>query len=266
MLDFPLRIARGGRAGCERGWRWHNPPGRDHGFNLWFIAGGTGTLRTAQATYMLHPGDCFLLPMWAFNLGENRSSATLVVPWVCFDLLDAQGRILPPARCPRPREHRRIPNFSFFDEMIQRVLDCHTESPQRQEESVTWLRAALAEVAWQDRRAELSGVDLRQRLVIDELCVRIREKPEQFRGMAQLAAAARCSVDHLIRVFRKHRGVTPWEYVIRCRVEKAAGLLRFSSHTVSEIADLAGYADIYSFSKQFKARTGQTPSAYRRHY
>ena len=264
MFDAPLRISRGGRAFCQGDWRWHNLPGRDHGFNLWFVAGGEGTLKTSQTTYALRPGDCFLLRMWDLNIGEHNPDNPLVVPWVCFDGLDGRGRPLSPDQCPRPREHRRIPNFSFFDELIQRVLDRYAEGESHADQAVLWLRAALGEIAQQDRRSELSGLDLEHSLMIDELCTRVREKPERFDSMDRLAEMARCSVDHLIRVFKRHKGITPWEFVIRCRVEKASNLLRFSSHTISQIADLLGYADIYSFCKQFKARTGQTPSQYRK--
>jgi AraC-like DNA-binding protein len=264
MFDMPLRITRGARTFCNRDWRWHQQPGRATGFNLWFVVGGQGTLRTAQTTYKLHLGDCFLLRMWDVNIGEHDPDNPLVIPWVCFDCLDDRGRPLPPGKCPRPPEHRRISEWTFFDQLIQRILDRHAEEDRHPGEAVTWLRATLLEIAALDRRSHLSGLDLEHSRMIDGLCSHIRQEPEHIRNMDMLAAMGKCSVDHLIRVFRRHKGVTPWEYLIRCRVEKAANLLRFSSHSVSQIADLLGYADIYSFCKQFKARLGQTPSEYRR--
>lgn len=264
MFDMPLRITGGERTHCDRAWRWHNPPDTFSGYNLWLVASGEGTLKTALTTYTLRPGDCFLLRMWETNIGEHNPDNPLVVPWLYFDALDTRGRVLPISQLPRPIEHRRLANYSFFDELFQRILDRKAEGPGQAEDAIMWLRAALAEIAWQDRRADLSGLDLERSLMIDELCTRIRERPEQFVNMASLAARSHCSVDHLIRIFKQHKGVTPWEYVIRCRIEKASNLLRFSSHTISHIADLLGYADIYSFCKQFKARTGKTPSEYRK--
>ena len=264
MFEMPLKITRGERTFCDRAWSWFNPPGTFSGYNLWLVVGGEGTLQTARAAYTLRPGDCFLLSMWETNIGKHNPDNPLVVPWLCFDALDAKGRVLPVAQLPRPIEHRRLPNFSFFDELFQRMLDRKAEGQGHADEALMWLRAALAEIAWQDRRANLSGPDLERSLMIDELCTRIRERPEQFGNMDSLAEKSHCSVDHLIRIFKQHKGVTPWEYVIRCRIEKASNLLRFSSQTVSHIADLLGHADIYSFCKQFKARTGKTPSEYRK--
>jgi transcriptional regulator GlxA family with amidase domain len=115
-----------------------------------------------------------------------------------------------------------------------------------------------------DRHSQLSGLDLEHSTMIDVLCASMREQPEKITDMQMLAKRAHCSVDHMIRIFKRHKGVTPWEFLIACRIEKASNLLRFSSHSVSQIADLVGYADIYSFCKQFKSRTGLTPSQYRK--
>ncbi|MBA4387033.1 MAG: hypothetical protein C0404_03570 [Verrucomicrobia bacterium] len=264
MFDMPLRIDRGDRTFCAPNWRWRNEPGQFTGFNLWFITAGEGTLQTSLKTYELHPGDCFLLRMWDINIGEHNPLNPLVVPWICFDCLDAKGHPLPRSRYPTPREHRRIPDISFFDQLMRRIIDHHVEGEAHAGEAVQWLRAALLEVVEHDRRSQLAGLALEHSTMIDVLCARIREQPEKITSMEILAAQAKCSVDHLIRIFKRYKGITPWEFVISCRIEKASNMLRFSSHSISQIADLLGYADIYSFCKQFKARTGQTPTRYRR--
>ena len=78
-----------------------------------------------------------------------------------------------------------------------------------------------------------------------------------------MARQASMSMDHFIRVFRRHAGVTPREFVIESRITAARGLLQLSSLGISQIASQLGYVDVYAFSKQFKARTGQPPSSFR---
>ena len=264
MFTQPLRIDRGHYTFCGPDFCWRNPLQRHTGFNLWFIAEGEGTLQTAQHHYDLHPGDCFLLRMWDVNIGMHGPDKPLVIPWICFDCLDRRGHPLPPAQSPAVREHRRIPDISFFDQLLRRVINHHAAGPAQTGEALQWLRIVLLEMAQHDQRPQLSGLELEQHLLVDALCARIREHPEEIAGMPALARQANCSVDHLIRVFRRHKGVTPWEFVIRSRIEKAANLLQCSSYSVSQIADLLGYADIYSFSKQFKAHIGQSPTQYRK--
>ncbi len=53
-------------------------------------------------------------------------------------------------------------------------------------------------------------------------------------------------------------------YIESVRVERAAELLNTSELPVGRIADLCGFSDIYHFSKTFRARMGETPTAYRK--
>ena len=263
MFDKPIRIKRGDRTFCQPNWCWHKVPNQDTGFVLWFVVAGEGSLQTAHARYDLHPGDCFLLRLWDINIGEHNPARPLVVSWICFDCLDRHGQPLAPAKYPDVREHRRLPDISFFDQLIRRAIQHHADGPAHAEDARQWLNTAFREIAYHDRQLQFSGVQMEQYLLVDELCARIREHPEQIKSMKLLALQANCTVDHLIRIFKRHKGVTPWEFVIQCRIEKAGNLLRFSTHTITQIADLLGYADIYSFSKQFKSLTGQTPTLYR---
>ena len=69
---------------------------------------------------------------------------------------------------------------------------------------------------------------------------------------------------HLIRHFRESFGCSPYEYRMQRRIEIARRLLGFSRKSVKEIAGMLGFSDQYSFSDCFKARTGVSPSSYRR--
>lgn len=53
------------------------------------------------------------------------------------------------------------------------------------------------------------------------------------------------------------------DFLISARMEKAKYLLRYTDLKITEIAALCGFSDIYLFSKQFKHKTGFSPSLYR---
>jgi len=78
-----------------------------------------------------------------------------------------------------------------------------------------------------------------------------------------LAAIARLSLHHLIRVFRAEIGLTPHAYVVDVRVRRARELLR-SGLSPAEAAGLVGFADQAHLTRAFKARLGAAPGAYRR--
>lgn len=80
--------------------------------------------------------------------------------------------------------------------------------------------------------------------------------------------AAMLGIDrrYLCRIFRRHTGETPQNYLVNFRLEKAAALLSNLGYSVGEAARSAGYEDIYNFSKMFKKKYGMPPSHYRSNF
>ena len=76
--------------------------------------------------------------------------------------------------------------------------------------------------------------------------------------------ANRCGMNY--NTFRKHFvkafGVSPAQYRIRYRISTAKGLLK-NGMSVGEIANSLGYPDIYTFTHQFTAVTGISPTEFR---
>lgn len=73
----------------------------------------------------------------------------------------------------------------------------------------------------------------------------------------------RLNKSSLIRTFRKRYGVTPYAFLMSCRVARAQALLRFSSLPLKEIASRLLFTDQYHFSAYFKKKKGISPSEYR---
>lgn len=64
-------------------------------------------------------------------------------------------------------------------------------------------------------------------------------------------------------IFQEVTGLSPIKYLTEYRLKEAKRLLKFSSYTVSEIADMTGYSDCFYFSKNFKKNVGVCPRRYR---
>ena len=71
---------------------------------------------------------------------------------------------------------------------------------------------------------------------------------------------------HFIRRFRRAMGVTPYSYLTNYRINKSKTLLRTTSKSVSEIAEICGFMDTSNFISHFKKHTGQKPLGYRRDF
>ena len=67
---------------------------------------------------------------------------------------------------------------------------------------------------------------------------------------------------HFRKLFAEKYNTTPKQYIIDVRMKKAKQMLRASNLAVTEIAYMCGFTSLYSFSRAFKDKTGQTPSEY----
>jgi transcriptional regulator GlxA family with amidase domain len=100
--------------------------------------------------------------------------------------------------------------------------------------------------------------------LIERVVARIRESPGDVPTVAELAREAGYGADHFSRVFSKVTGESPQEHVIRAKMERARQLLAESSLSVGMVAEALGFRDVFFFSRQFRQRTGETPSEFRR--
>lgn len=79
--------------------------------------------------------------------------------------------------------------------------------------------------------------------------------------ISTLASEAAFSVFHFQRLFKAAVGESPYEHILRLRLEKAAFLLKHhSAKTVTDVALSCGFDSVENFSRQFKAKYGFAPS------
>jgi AraC family transcriptional regulator len=82
--------------------------------------------------------------------------------------------------------------------------------------------------------------------------------------LAQMAAVAHLSPYYFARQFKAATGLSPYQYVISRRVERAQHLLRKDEELdLAEVALRAGFSDQSRFSFQFKRIVGVTPRQFR---
>ena len=91
----------------------------------------------------------------------------------------------------------------------------------------------------------------------------ISAEPGRDVGLEQLSAAAGVSPATVSRLFRRHLRTSPLAWVLDTRIAAAQVLLTTTALPVAQVARRVGFADSYYFSRQFRARTGVTPSVWR---
>lgn len=79
----------------------------------------------------------------------------------------------------------------------------------------------------------------------------------------QLAQKSHLSTRHFTRVFQECIGRSPIDHLMHVRCQKAAGLLRGSNRTITDIAFDCGFSDSNYFSRCFRKTMNQTPRQFR---
>lgn len=96
---------------------------------------------------------------------------------------------------------------------------------------------------------------------------RVREHVEAHMSenidLAALAAIAGLSVYHFARAFKHSTGVTPHQYLVSRRIERAKEMLARTEAPLAEIALATGFSDQSHLSRHFRQILGITPSHFR---
>jgi AraC family transcriptional regulator len=135
----------------------------------------------------------------------------------------------------------------LFADYVSLALGSHVAQAYGGMKSVVALRqGGLA--AWQERRAkELISANLEGNL-----------------STGDLARECSLSAGHFARAFRRSTGLSPHQWLVWCRVEKAHALLRDGGLSLAEIARACGFADQSHFTRAYTRLRGISPGAWRR--
>ena len=81
--------------------------------------------------------------------------------------------------------------------------------------------------------------------------------------LADLAQLLDMSPFHFSRLFKRSLNISPYQYLLHQRIERAKELLKQTDRSIMEIAFCCGFNSHSHLSKQFRQLTGVTPSVYR---
>ncbi|RRI03593.1 AraC family transcriptional regulator [Mesorhizobium tamadayense] len=82
-------------------------------------------------------------------------------------------------------------------------------------------------------------------------------------SLSELANGTATSPFHFLRTFRHVAGMTPYQFLLRTRLHRAAVRLRASDEAISTIAFDAGFNDLSTFNRRFRREMGEAPGACR---
>jgi AraC family transcriptional regulator len=112
-----------------------------------------------------------------------------------------------------------------------------------------------------ERSAGVSGRDRRRAV---EAALWIDANAHEPIDLQRAADEAGTSQFHFLRLFRNVLGVTPHQYLVRCRLRRAAALLAEEARPVTDVAYEVGFADLSNFVRTFHRAAGVAPRDFRK--
>ena len=238
---------------------------------LWFCLRGTMEIETADGPFRLQRRMFLSLPGSAAARAVGRESAdwiALAIPQAALAGLARASdlrRLPEPALFPTPLPLTR-PLLRALAVLLRQVEAANLASVDLLVESLVQAaqQAQVPVQAWIGRACGRSEGHRRQ-VVLRLLSPRNRilNEPFEAHDLDTLAAAARYSKSHFLRMFRDVFGSTPHDLLIEVRMELAKRLIANSDLAISEVAASVGYESRYAFARLFKKRVGMTASDYR---
>jgi AraC-like DNA-binding protein len=130
------------------------------------------------------------------------------------------------------------------------------------DEAGMWLAARFVQVV-AGRKVETRLVPARDRRRAVEAAAWIDAHSGEPVALESAAVEAGLSPFHFLRLFTSVLGVTPHQYLIRCRLRQAAHLLSDNERSITRIAFDVGFGDLSNFIRTFHRAAGVSPRRFR---
>ena len=234
-----------------------------HGITILTTPGITErTLDGISKTDSASPGDIIVLPAGvghsARKLGEGEMILIGLDPALFAYAIDDATNL---------NRTKLVPQFATPDPLVcQLGLSLKTVLEQNSEGSRLYAETTAAMLSvhllqhYGQRKLEFKDyTDGLPRSSLRQVIEYIRAHLDQELGLAELAAIAHLSPHYFTRLFKQSTGVTPHQFVIRCRVERAKTLLLKGKDSIANIAQQVGFANQAHLNVHIKRSLGVTP-------
>jgi AraC-like DNA-binding protein len=151
--------------------------------------------------------------------------------------------------------------LKLFFEIIQLVKDEKTGHQQVAAANTILMLSKILSVV---RNQEFAGKTIER--TIRKACLYFRENLNANVNIEQLATDLNVGYSYFRQMFRKYTGISPTQYHLSLRIQKAKDLLISTDQSFKEIAIDLGFESYFYFSRIFKDKTGKSPMEFRKEH
>jgi AraC-like DNA-binding protein len=230
-------------------------------YSIAYIDRGRGIFECSGKTYNLEPGDVIFIKPGIKHRYHPLSETGWHEYWVGFrgsffdailkhDLL-MQDRVF----------YRPGLNNCIIDNYTLILNEVKAQKPLFQFRACTGILALIAEILTIDRRSDQPN---HHQKIVEKAKAIMKANCLDNISMPAIAEQIGASVPLLNEIFKAYTSMTPYQYFIHIKIQKAQDILEQKNISVKETAFRLGFKDQYHFSRFFKSKTGYTPSEWKK--
>ncbi len=251
-------------------------PLHDHDWlELAVVAGGKAVHRTIHGTTAITPGDVLILRPGQWHAFEGCLGLRLANLHLGVDLVHgplswmAGDPILGPVLgfTPVTIPALRLDATSLAEELalLKRIREVQSQGSVRGAELIGLAIQALGVLGHSEQRGgrRRRSTVFAANAIVGEVVRLMRADLARAWILDDLAQQVGLDRSYLVRLFRRHTGLSPMAWLARERGDRAAALLLTTDQSITGIGAAVGWSDPNYFARRFRALFKQTPSAYR---
>ena len=231
---------------------------------LFYCVQGKGYYTLDGHTFTLNPNQYVIVPATDKPLIYwSDTEDPWSIYWVHFtsDALQAFNRAyhIVPEQGPQYIPHNEK-GIRIWDEMYENLSRGY--SPENLMNTNLCLYHLIATFVFSQQQNQNSSSP--EKAIIRETIDYMKNNLDKTIRIEDFADLNKYSVSHFSKLFRLTTGMSPIEYFIHLKMQKACQLLYTEDSRVKQIAALLGYDDPYYFSRLFKKYMNTSPETYRK--
>lgn len=225
------------------------------------VLSGRGSMKLGDEVYHAHGGDIFYIPPDKEIIYRADDAEPWEYRWVGFvgtkAMVALNETVLPRTIT------MSLEDVDALSNRMQQIYDCACQGTDRGDllalgHMYFFLAELLEQCGSQGRDGDMAADYVHratdfirehyvERITVDDVC--------------QVLSISR---SYLYKLFKRYYGMSPSNYLIRFRLEKARELLNAQQYPVNEVAERVGFSDHPYFTKRFRMVYDMTPREYAR--
>ncbi len=231
-------------------------------YQINYITDGSGILETKQGNYQIQPGTVLFLSPGMWHRYRPFKKTGWKEHYIGFQG-DFTANIFQEKFIPKQRP---ILYIGFQDSIIKQYLDIiehvKEEKPGYQQICSGITLHMISNMLSIYKNKDFSGKEIERK--IRRASIVLRENLHNEINVEELAKDMHIGYSHFRRVFKRYTGLSPAQYHLKLRLQKAKELLLTTNMSVKEVAFEMGFQSNYYFTRIFTRKMGATPTGVRK--